>query len=180
MICPFCGYDNIPGMDRCEECMHPLRDLDVPRPTEGLQKHIMQDAVKLLNLAHPVNVQAGDSVARTIELMKQHRVGCALVLEGERLVGIFTERDILFNLAGTQQDLERLTMRRAMIPEPVTLKLEDSMAMALHHMSVGGFRHLPVVAKDGSPLGLISIKDILGYIYEKVLHARAEEMAQGM
>jgi len=178
MICPFCGHDNIPGMDRCQECIHPLRDLDVPQPTEGLQKHIMQDAVKLLNLAHPVNVQVDDSVARTIELMKQHRVGCALVLEDEQLVGIFTERDVLFKLAGIEQDLDRLTMQQVMIPDPAKLKAEDIIATALHKMSVGGFRHLPVVTDDGTPLGLISIKDILGYMYQKVLYRQPDEMAQ--
>lgn len=177
MICPFCGYDNIPGMDRCQECMHPLRDLDVPQPTEGLQKHIMQDAVKLLNLAHPVNVQVDDSVAQTIELMKHHRVGCALVLEGEKLAGIFTERDLLFKLAGTGQDLERLTMREVMIPDPAKLKVEDTMATALHKMSVGGFRHLPVVTDDDTPIGVVSIKDILGYICQQVLYPKPEEIA---
>lgn len=180
MICPFCGHDNIAGVDRCDECMHPLRDLDVPRPTEGLQKHIMQDAVQLLNLAHPVNVQVDESVARTIELMKQHRVGCALVLEGEKLVGIFTERDILLSLAGSQQDLERLTMRRVMISDLVKLNPEDTMATALHYMSVGGFRHLPVVTDDGAPIGLISIKDILGYIYQKVLYHKPDELTQAL
>jgi len=177
MICPFCGHNNIAGVDRCQECMHPLRDLDVPRPTEGFQKHIMQDAVRHLNLAHPVNAQVDDSVARTIELMKQHRVGCALVLEGERLVGIFTERDILFKLAGTEQNLERVTMRQVMIPDPAKLKAEDTMATALHQMSVGGFRHLPVVTSDDVLLGVVSIKDILGYIYNKALHQPADEAA---
>lgn len=177
MICPFCGYDNIAGMDRCQECMHPLRDLDVPRPTEGLQRHIMQDTVRHLNLAHPVNVQVDDSVARTIELMKQYGVGCALVLEGEKLVGIFTERDLLLKLAGTQQDLGALTMRQVMVPDPEKLEADDTLAAALHKMSVGGFRHLPVVTRNDVPLGVISIKDILGYIYDKVLHQPSDEMA---
>lgn len=180
MICPFCGHDNIAGVDRCDECMHPLRDLDVPRATEGFQKDIMQDAVKRLNLAHPVNVHVNDSVAQTIELMKRHRVGCALVLEGEKLVGIFTERDVLFKLAGTQPDFERLTMRQVMIPDPAKLNPEDSMAAALNKMSVGGFRHIPVVTNDGAPLGLISIKDIMGYICEKVLYAKPDETAQAV
>jgi CBS domain-containing protein len=157
--------------------MHPLRDLDVPRPTEGLQKHIMQDAVSHLNLAHPVNVSVDDSVARTIELMKQHRVGCALVLEGEKLAGIFTERDILFKLAGAEQNLERVTMRQVMIPDPAKLEADDTMAAALHKMSVGGFRHLPVVTSDDALLGVVSIKDILGYLYNKALHPSSDEAA---
>ncbi|HYE64823.1 MAG TPA: hypothetical protein VD966_04530, partial [Pyrinomonadaceae bacterium] len=45
MICPSCGYDNIEGMDRCENCMTPLRNLDVPRAdaTHGLVRSVMED-----------------------------------------------------------------------------------------------------------------------------------------
>lgn len=171
MICPFCGYDNIPGSDRCAECMHSLRDLDLPQPKEGLQRHLMQDAVSLLNMTHPVSLQVDASVAEAIELMKQHRVGCTLVLDGEKLAGIFTERDALFKLAASPHDLSQLTLRQVMTPDPAKLTPNDSMATALNKMSVGGFRHLPVVDQAGVPLGLISIKDILGYIYDTVLRS---------
>jgi CBS domain-containing protein len=164
MICPFCGYDNMAGVDRCEECLHPFRDLDVPQPTAGLQKHLMEDACDCLRLIHPVNVSVDDSVAHTIELMKEHGVGCALVLEGEKLVGIFTERDILMTLVGADKDLERLMVREVMISDPVKLREDDTMASALNKMSVGGFRHLPVVREGNIPIGVVSIKDILGYI----------------
>jgi CBS domain-containing protein len=170
MICPFCGYDNLPGTDRCEDCMHPLRDLDVPRPTAGLQKRLMEDAVSLLRLTHPVNVSVNDSVAHTVDLMKKHQVGCALVLDGEKLAGIFTERDILFNLAGADKDLDQLAIREVMIPDPAKLQEDDTIASALHKMSVGGFRHLPVVKEGDVPVGLVSIKDILRYICQQALY----------
>jgi CBS domain-containing protein len=151
--------------------MHSFRDLDLPQPTEGLQMRLMQDAVSHLNVTHPVNVQVDDSVARAIELMRQHSVGCALVLDGEKLAGIFTERDALFKLAGSQQDLSQFAIHHVMTPDPAKLNPQDSMATALNKMSVGGFRHLPVVGHDGVPLGLISIKDILGYIYDTALRS---------
>lgn len=171
MICPFCGHDNIPGSDRCAECMHSFRDLDLPQPKEGLQRHLMQDAISRLNMTHPVRLQVDDPVVQAIELMKQHRVGCTLVLDGEKLVGIFTERDALFKLAGLPHDLNQLTLRQVMTPDPAKLTPDDSMATALNKMSIGGFRHLPVVDQAGTPLGLISIKDILGYIYDTVLRS---------
>jgi CBS domain-containing protein len=150
--------------------MHPLRDLDVPRPTDGLQKHMMEDGVKVLRLTHPVNVSVDESVARAIELMKEHHVGCTLVLDGEKLAGIFTERDILFDLAGTDKDPARLTMRDVMTPDPVRLLEDDTIASALNKMSVGGFRHVPVVREGDVLVGVVSIKDILSYICQKALY----------
>ncbi|MDW8168962.1 MAG: CBS domain-containing protein [Acidobacteriota bacterium] len=52
-----------------------------------------------------------------------------------------------------------------MTPHPVVLREDDTLAFALHQMSLGGFRRLPVVRPDGTPVGVASIKDILRYIF---------------
>ena len=93
--------------------------------------------------------------------MREHRVGCVLVVEDARLVGILTERDLLLKLeqGGLDQPLRLL-----MTPEPEVLKADDPIVYALNKMSVGGFRHVPLVDAERRPVGVISVKDIVDYI----------------
>src|SRR5687768_17566778 len=97
MKCPSCGTENLQGADRCGDCMKPLRDLDVPLPGEGLQGHIMLDSVKELTTFHPAIVASTETAAKAIEIMREHRAGCVLVMEAG-LVGILSEIDLLFRM----------------------------------------------------------------------------------
>jgi len=139
--------------------------LDLPQPKEGLQRHLMEDPVRALPLRPPVTISSEDPVGQALQLMRQHRIGSVLVVEGGKLVGIFTERGALLQLVGASVDVNALRMREVMTPQPVVLHEDDTLAFALHQMSIGGFRRLPVVRSDGTPVGVVSIKDILRYIF---------------
>jgi len=165
MICPSCGHDNLPGAEVCAHCLHDLMGLDLPQPKEGLQRHLMEDPVRALPLRPPVTISSEDPVGQALQLMRQHRIGSVLVVEGGKLVGIFTERGALLQLVGASVDVNALRMREVMTPQPVVLHEDDTLAFALHQMSIGGFRRLPVVRSDGTPVGVVSIKDILRYIF---------------
>ena len=91
--------------------------------------------------------------------MNKRRVGAALVLDGERLVGVFTERDVLRAVA------EGLTAA-AMVGDwmtrgPETIEPEQPAEHAAVLMIHGGFRHLPVVETDGKVVGIVSIRDLM-------------------
>ena len=173
MYCPACGFENLPGADRCEDCMEPLMKLDVPRPSTGLQQRLMEDAVSHLNPVPPITLSANAPVNDAIRLMKEHRVGCVLALEDDQLAGILSERDLLYKLAGAQYISDEIKVRDVMTTRLVTLDLQDSIRFALHQMSVGGFRHIPIV-KEHHPIGIISIKDVLRYINHAVLQPKEE------
>ena len=167
MICPSCSHDNIAGSEICEECGHDLAGLDLPSPSTGLQRHFLEDTLGELPMDHPANLSINASVADAIEAMRAHGVGCVLVFDQDRLAGIFTERDLLTKLAVEQQDLHKLGLREVMTPEPALLHEVDTIAYALNRMSVGGFRHVPVVRSD-RPIGVVSIRDVLHYICTKL------------
>src|ERR1043166_5659539 len=107
MICPSCGFDNIEGSDRCEECMVPLYYLDVPRAdtAQGLARSVMGDNLSQLEQEF-LEVAPATTALDVIRKMKEAHVGCALVLDGNRLVGIFTERDVLNKLQGKNEVTE--------------------------------------------------------------------------
>lgn len=141
--------------------MKPLFDLDVPQPGEGLQGHIMLDSVKELTVFSPATVSLNDTAAKAIEVMRERRAGCVLVMEAG-LVGILSEVDLLFRMPA-DADPSRINVSHLMTANPETVDEDATMATALHLMSIGGYRHLPVIAQDHS-VGILSIKDLLHYL----------------
>lgn len=165
MLCPSCGHENIEGMDRCDECMSPLMKLDVGRTdaAEGLARSVMEDDLRKLEQEETVSVAPDSSAIDVVQLMRAARSGCALVLEDGRLVGIFTERDVLTKLTGVTARSETTPVKELMSPNPETLRETDSVASALNKMSLGRYRHIPVVKSDGR-YSVTSIKNVLDYI----------------
>jgi CBS domain-containing protein len=163
MICPSCGYDNIEGTDRCEECMTSLLNLDVPQAgSEGLASSVMEDSIRQLDQEF-LAVSPETSVLDVIRQMKAAGVGCALVLENGSLVGIFTERDLLNKLTGRDARSDNTVVRELMSVNPEILSETDSVATAINKMSMGRYRHIPIRKADGS-YGVTSIKHVLKYI----------------
>ena len=105
MNCPACGSENIDGIDRCENCLAPFRDLDVPRAdaAEGLARSVMEDTLGQLEFEPTVAVTPDTPAIEVARQMKEARLGCALVIEGGKLVGIFTEHDVLLRVNSHMQ-----------------------------------------------------------------------------
>ena len=126
-----------------------------------LDQRTLHEPIRRLNPRDPLSLPPSATVLDAIRLMREHRVGCVLVVEDERLTGIMTERDLLLKLE--QGGLDR-PIRLLMTEEPEVLKTDDPIVYALNKMSVGGFRHVPLVDADRRPVGVISVKDIVDYI----------------
>jgi CBS domain-containing protein len=92
--------------------------------------------------------------------MKAHNVGALLVVEGVRLIGIFTERDALFRVVATGLDPVTTPLDAVMTRDPQTIHPDEPFVHALRLMHEGRFRHLPVV-EDERPLGMVSVRDAL-------------------
>jgi CBS domain-containing protein len=114
-------------------------------------------------------VAPGDPLAFAIHLMQRRETGAVLVVESDQLIGILTERDVLLKAAGDNVDLNAIAVRDVMTPDPVILREDDTLAVALHKMSVGGFRHIPLVML-GHPTGLISVRDVLRHMNQYIPH----------
>lgn len=163
MICPDCKTDNIPGVDFCESCGHDLRNLDLPGADDELTQHLLQDRVGDIAMKETRSVTPRDPVTFAVHVMQRYKTGCVLVLEDDQLVGIMTDRDVLLKAAGEKMDLTALTVAQLMTPDPIALREDDTLAVALHKMSVGGFRHLPVLS-EGQPPRVLSIRDLFGHV----------------
>jgi CBS domain-containing protein len=123
---------------------------------------ILTEPIRGLEPREPVCVRPKTSIRDAIEAMNDAGVGCVLVTQADRLVGILTERDILKKVVG-RFELDNL-VERFMTKNPERVGMDDGIAYALHKMHVGGYRHIPVVDKDGRPAGVVSIRDIVKFI----------------
>ena len=110
---------------------------------------------KRLVLAAP-----GTSVAEAAKLMAANKVGAVMVVEGKRLIGIFTERDVVFRVIAEQRDAQTTRLAEVMTPGPVTVSPQESFGYALILMQEHGFRHVPGV-EDGEPVGMVSARNAL-------------------
>lgn len=167
MICPSCGHDNIEGMDRCDNCMKSLRDLDVPRPdaTRGLVRSVMEDDLRKLEREEALTVHPSTPAIEVVRRMKEAQVGCALVVDGSEMVGIFTEHDVLCKMTGAHATLD-VSVSELMSANPESLHETDSVAAALNKMALGRYRHVPVLKTDGG-YTVNSIKHVLKFIAQE-------------
>jgi CBS domain-containing protein len=130
-----------------------------------LAKNLKIDSVSRLHPTAPRQVTPTHSVAQAVTLMRHERVGCVLVCQNERVVGIFTERDLMKRVLAAGKPLT-MPVAQCMTPNPVTVHPKEPIAAAVRHMEEGGYRHLPVVDSEGRPLGVLSIKRIVHYLVE--------------
>jgi CBS domain-containing protein len=108
----------------------------------------------------PITAVKTSSVLAAARVMKQHKIGAILVLDGTRLIGIFTERDALFRVLAGGLDPSTTRLSDVMTRQPQTIHPDEPFLRALRVMHEGKFRHLPVVEYD-RPLGMVSVRDAL-------------------
>lgn len=128
----------------------------------------LRSPMEVLNHHKPVCVQSSAPVHEAIQKMKNGHIGCVCVVENQSLVGIFTERDVLTKVVGSGVDISKTIVADVMTPDPEYLFEDDQIAFALNRMQVGGFRHVPLVDLKGKPQGVVSVRDILGYLLKNI------------
>jgi len=121
---------------------------------------------KLPTLRPPVCVSPSTSISDAVAAMNDSRTGCVLVTDAERLVGVFTERDVLTKIVGRELDIDATPVSQVMTPDPECLTLDDGIAFALNMMSVGGFRHIPLVDGMRRPTGVVAMRDIVDFLVD--------------
>jgi CBS domain-containing protein len=119
-----------------------------------------------------VTARPDQTAAEAIRTMLDAGVGSVVVCEGPEPVGIFTERDVL-RLAGNGAAFGTTLLRDVMTPSPLTASAEDGILAAAQLMGERNLRHLPVV-EGGNLVGIVSIRDVLGFLAERLWSERDE------
>jgi len=129
-----------------------------------IARNLKIESVLRLHPNPPWNVGPTQSVAEAVALMREKLVGCVLVCSERRILGIFTERDLLRRVMAKNKPLSA-PVSESMTHEPITVHPKDSIATAIRRMEEGGYRHFPVVIED-KPVGILSVKRIVHFLVE--------------
>jgi CBS domain-containing protein len=106
-----------------------------------------------------------DTLAEASAKMWQQQTGSLLIMEGDQLIGIVTERDVL-RVVSEGADPKSVSLRDAMTKDPVTITPDKSLKDAAAVMFDKWFRHLPVTSAEGKVVGIISLRDLLTLVAE--------------
>ncbi len=167
-ICPFCDYDNIEGTDVCAQCEQPLTDDYFEDPETAVERGLLGDHVEILDPKAPVAVSPEMPVQEVVQLMVDRKIGCVLVVEDDKLQGIFSERDALLKLNTDYSQLSDQPVKNFMTSNVETLDNHAKIAFAVQRMDLGSYRHVPIIDSDEKPIGVVSARDILGYITKRL------------
>lgn len=170
--CPYCDQDVIEGADACDSCGQPLTDTHLAVPASAVERALLSDRVKLFQGRQPLVVSPATAVRDVLRLLVDNRVGCVLVEEGGRTVGIFTERDALLKLGDKAAELGSRPISEFMTSQVESLPPSAKIAFAVQRMDMGGYRHVPVVNNEGRTVGIFSVRDILSYLSRKLVGSR--------
>jgi CBS domain-containing protein len=129
-----------------------------------IRKSVRLDSVSLMQTDDYVCIEPSAPVSQAIEIMKRDEGGCAIVCEGDKVVGIFTERDLLTKIIGQDVDLNA-PVRQWMSPVVATLTPTATIGDAVAIMNEKSYRNIPIVDR-GKLVGSISVFDVISYLAE--------------
>ncbi|HVU17077.1 MAG TPA: CBS domain-containing protein [Candidatus Didemnitutus sp.] len=116
------------------------------------------------------------TVLEAVQEMNRHKIGSVLVMNGHRLAGIFTERDVLLRVVGAELEPMTTPITKVMTSNVLTITPETTVQQVMDLFAERRCRHLPVM-KDGQVTGLISIGDVSRWV-ANMHRAEAESLRQ--
>ncbi len=127
---------------------------------------MLNEKISTLELTAPLCVEVGTSVGEVVDEIQRHTVGCVLVCDGPKLVGIMTERDVLMKVVARDVSSEE-PVEKFMTPDPMTFTPDRTIGDAIGLMDQENFRNIPIVsAETGEAIAVFSIKDVIDYLVE--------------
>lgn len=128
---------------------------------------LLSDTVKLLAPSEPIRFAPEATVQEAIAKMVATRRAAVVIVDAEgRLIGIFTERDILTRVVGQGRDVQRTRLAEVMTPDPEALSPDDRICYALNRMTNAGYRTVPLVDAGRRPVGIVTVNDVVKWLAE--------------
>jgi CBS domain-containing protein len=138
----------------------------------------MGKSVRDAMTTNPCMIDADKPVAYAAKMMKQENVGIAPIVEGDRLVGTLTDRDIVVRVVAESRDPQTVTAREVSSSAPVTVDPQQDLDEALRLMATHQVRRLPVVEEDGRVVGMLAQADVAEEAKAKATGELVEEISR--
>ncbi len=118
-----------------------------------------------LKLPPAKSLSSNSTIDMAINLMQKNNIGSVVIVEGKKVVGILTERDILMKVIGKISDYKKVLVAEIMTKNPICLHPSDDIIYVMNNMHIGHFRHIPLVDQKGELFSMISVRDVLDYFF---------------
>jgi CBS domain-containing protein len=126
---------------------------------------LLNDTITTLEPAEPICLRDVATVHEAVQhMLARHQAGVLVVDDGGRLIGIFTERDVLNRVVGRGLDVRQTTLAAVMTANPEALTVFQRVAYAVHCMGVAGYRTIPLVDGARRPVGVVTVSDVIRWL----------------
>ncbi len=117
--------------------------------------------IRELMTVRPRTVKAGDTIVDAAKLMRGEDAGIAPVVDGDRLIGVITDRDIAVRVIAREKDPATTAVEEVASDDLITIDPDQDLAEALRLMAQHNVRQLPVVEEDGRLIGMVAHDDVV-------------------
>lgn len=149
-----------------DDFQDPLENYDHPTYNDPLEEALAEQPVTAIQSQPYASVSPETPVREAIQKLVGDEIACLLVEKEGRLVGVFSDRDILDKVALEFDDMKDKLVKNVMTTDPVYVYDTDSSSAALTVMAVSGYRHVPVVDLEQHLVGIISPQRVTRFLRE--------------
>ena len=133
-----------------------------------ISAEIFREKIKTFELKAVCTADENTTLGDAVKLMQDNHGGSLVIVNKKgQVVGILTERDFLMKVLGKVKNWEKEPVTTFMTSDPFCLHCEDMIAHVMHNMHIGGYRHIPIVDENNKPMLIVSIKDVVSFIFEQ-------------
>lgn len=151
------------------EFSDPLKDYSQPEIVDDMERAMMEGTVADLQITPFGTLGPDVTVEDALRDMVKRDIACLIIAASDgKLLGVFSERDVLNKVIGQFEEIKHVPVRALMTSDPRSVRLTDSPAKAINIMAVGGFRHVPVIDLEDRVVGVIGPRRMTAYLRSKV------------
>jgi CBS domain-containing protein len=148
----------------------PLSNYEEPQFDDNLERSLLQDVISEVMTYQPYKTIADHAtVEQAMQMMAELEIACVMVTHDDKLVGVFSERDVINKVSENFRAVKDKPISEFMTPDPIVVHESDCPAKAINQMAIGGFRHIPVLTVDERIAGMLGPQRVVKYV-EKFLH----------
>ena len=147
-----------------DEFQDPLEDYNPKKYEDGVEEALGEQPVAAIMHEPFATVSADTKVSAAVQKLSGFHIACLLVEEDGKLVGVFSDRDVLDRVALEYDDVKDRCVREVMTSDPVYVYDTDPAAAALSVMAVSGYRHVPIVDASERIVGIVSPQRVTAFL----------------
>jgi CBS domain-containing protein len=147
------------------EFQDPLKNYAEPEYADELERTLAEAEIGSMRIQPVMTVLPDTTVFQAISKMAEHDIGSIVIVDDQgRLLGIFSERDVMQRVADRFEQIKDQPISEVMTPAPVAAYSADSPGKAMNLMAVGGFRHVPVLDADDKVIGILGPRRVSEFV----------------